>query len=415
MTDEKKPEQEASDQPTQSTSQSASSDAPSSNKVDVVATAPAAVKPAPKTAQPNKAEKNAAKLGWIAKLVIFLAFLLALAACLGVGYMLYQQHQELATKVEERQQQARESQAQANAISTMQAEMKTLTQQLNLERDAIKSANQNRELLQSRMSTLEKEIATVTGSHRIDWMLREVEHFINVAEQRLSLLGDARGALALMLEADDIVRAMSEPTARPLREALVKDIHELKLAAETSVDTDGIFLRISDLAKRVDQLGLPHYEMRQEAPVDTMSEDMPEDGLELLGARFVTFLDSLFRYQKHVKSKPMLLSAERDYLAQSIVLLLHQAQLALLRGDNTAYHLSLTEARERIGLYVRQQTKETQFFITEVTALGAIQLRPEVPTIEASSRAVRVFREFWNKEKLIREQEAMALQRENAK
>ncbi|MCG8534423.1 MAG: uroporphyrinogen-III C-methyltransferase [Pseudomonadales bacterium] len=415
MTDEKKPEQEASDQPTQSTSQSASSDAPSSNKVDVVSTAPAAVKPAPKTAQPNKAEKNAAKLGWIAKLVIFLAFLLALAACLGVGYMLYQQHQELATKVEERQQQARESQAQANAISTMQAEMKTLTQQLKLERDAIKSANQNRELLQSRMSTLEKEIATVTGSHRIDWMLREVEHFINVAEQRLSLLGDARGALALMLEADDIVRAMGEPTARPLREALVKDIHELKLAAETSVDTDGIFLRISDLAKRVDQLGLPHYEMRQEAPVDTMSEDMPEDGLELLGARFVTFLGSLFRYQKHVKSKPMLLSAERDYLAQSIVLLLHQAQLALLRGDNTAYHLSLTEARERIGLYVRQQTKETQFFITEVTALGAIQLRPEVPTIEASSRAVRVFREFWNKEKLIREQETMALQRENAK
>lgn len=415
MTDEKKPEQEASDQPTQSTSQSASSDAPSSNKVDVVSTAPAAVKPTPKTAQPNKAEKNPAKLGWIAKLVIFLAFLLALAACLGVGYMLYQQHQELATKVEERQQQARESQAQANAISTMQTEMKTLTQQLKLERDAIKSANQNRELLQSRMSTLEKEIATVTGSHRIDWMLREVEHFINVAEQRLSLLGDARGALALMLEADDIVRAMGEPTARPLREALVKDIHELKLAAETSVDTDGIFLRISDLAKRVDQLGLPHYEMRQEAPVDTMSEDMPEDGLELLGARFVTFLDSLFRYQKHVKSKPMLLSAERDYLAQSIVLLLHQAQLALLRGDNTAYHLSLTEARERIGLYVRQQTKETQFFITEVTALGAIQLRPEVPTIEASSRAVRVFREFWNKEKLIREQETMALQRENAK
>lgn len=415
MTDEKKPEQEASDQPTQSTSQSASSDASSSNKVDVVSTAPAAVNPTPKTAQPNKAEKNPAKLGWIAKLVIFLAFLLALAACLGVGYMLYQQHQELATKVEERQQQARESQAQANSISTMQTEMKTLTQQLKLERDAIKSANQNRELLQSRMSTLEKEIATVTGSHRIDWMLREVEHFINVAEQRLSLLGDARGALALMLEADDIVRAMSEPTARPLREALVKDIHELKLAAETSVDTDGIFLRISDLAKRVDQLGLPHYDMRQEAPVDTMSEDMPEDGLELLGARFVTFLDSLFRYQKHVKSKPMLLSAERDYLAQSIVLLLHQAQLALLRGDNTAYHLSLTEARERIGLYVRQQTKETQFFITEVTALGAIQLRPEVPTIEASSRAVRVFREFWNKEKLIREQETMALQRENAK
>lgn len=142
---------------------------------------------------------------------------------------------------------------------------------------------------------------------------------------------------------------------------------------------------------------------------------MPEDGVELFGARFLDFLGSLVRYQKHVKTKPLLLSAERDYLAKNIELLLNQAQLALLRGDNSAYHLSLNEAKDRIGMYVRQQTKETQFFITEVTSLASIQLKPDVPTIEASSRAVRVFREFWNKEKLVREQQAMALKQENAK
>lgn len=421
MTDNKEPENNSSEQSVEPAASPSPSETDAS--VEVAATAPVEVKEkikagAEKTkpkAKPDVIQKQPAKLGWLAKLVILLGFMFGLAAAGGVGYMFFQQQQEQLAVLEQRQQLAREQQAQASIIAKIQTDMNTLAQQLKQDRDAIKSVNQNRELLQSRMSSLEKEISAITGSHRIDWMLREVEHFINVAEQRLSLLGDARGALALMLEADDIVRAMQEPTARPLREAMVKDIHQLKLASENSLDVDGVFLRISDLAERVSKLGIPHYELYQEPPEASVAESMPEDGVELFGARFLDFLGSLVRYQKHVKTKPLLLSAERDYLAKNIELLLNQAQLALLRGDNSAYHLSLNEAKDRIGMYVRQQTKETQFFITEVTSLASIQLKPDVPTIEASSRAVRVFREFWNKEKLVREQQAMALKQENAK
>jgi uncharacterized protein HemX len=97
-----------------------------------------------------------------------------------------------------------------------------------------------------------------------------------------------------------------------------------------------------------------------------------------------------------------------------VVLLLNQAQLALLQRDNEAFHLSLNEAKDRVQLYLRTHSAEAKFFINELNHLTQVKLRPSVPSLEASSRAVRVFREFWNKEKLIREQQAMALKQENA-
>lgn len=382
----------------------------------VASTAPPSVQDKIKQAdKPSKPQSVKAKLGWFAKTVLGLSLLLALFAVGLAGYQYYLQQQEQQQGMAQREDIARTLQARSQQLELLQADVGRLTQELKLERDAIKGANQSSELLQSRMATLEKEIATVTGSHRIDWMLREVEHFITVAEQRLTLLGDARGALALMSEADDIVRAMQEPTARQLREALVKDIHQLKLASETNIDVEGIFIRLSDLTDRVIKLGIPTFELKQEAPETDSGEALPQQGVVLFWYRFKQFLGSLYDYQKHPKGRPVTLSADREFLAQNVIMLLQQAQLALLRGDNQAYHVSLTGARERVEMYIHQQTGETQFFVAEISDLLGVQLRPPMPTIEASTRAVRVFREFWNKEKLIREHQSMMLQQENSK
>ena len=433
MTDDNTPENHTPKQPNQAdtsateTKAEASSEQPVAEKTPkVAASAPASVQDriAKGTAEKNsdsgrpeakqKPLKVKAKLGWGAKLLLLLAFLLALAAAAAVGYLVYQQQQTKLADLEERQALSRERQGQIGKLAELEQQLKSLTQQAKQDREVLKGANQSREVLSSRMATLEKEITVITGSHRIDWMLREVEHFINVAEQRLSLLGDARGALALMLEAEDIVRSMQEPTSRPLRQAMVKDIHELKLASETSIDVDGLFLRLSDLANRVESLGIPSYELVQRPKDIEVSVSGDKKGIELFMDRFTDFLGSLFRYQKHAKSQPLLLTSQRDYLAQSIILLLNQAQLALLQRDNEAYHLSLNEVKERVRAYIRLHTPETQFFIGEISELASVQLRPKVPSIEGSSRAVRVFREFWNKEKLIREQQAMALKQEKA-
>ncbi|MBA53522.1 MAG: hypothetical protein CMK89_03620 [Pseudomonadales bacterium] len=361
----------------------------------------------------KRAEKPApvkARLGWGARSVLILSLLLAAGAAGLVGYQFYLTQQEKLQILTEREELSRTLQARAHRLEGLEGEITQITNQLKQEREALKSANQNRELLQSRITVLEKDIAAISGAHRIDWMLREVEHFITVAEQRLTLLGDATGALALLQEADDIVRAMQEPSARPLREALVRDIHKLKLAAETNVDVEGIFLRLSQLSDRVIKLGIPSFELKQAPMEPEPGEVLPEEGLALFWYRFKKFLGSLYDYQKHPKGRPITLTEDREFLARNVVMLLQQAQLALLRGDNEAYRVSLTGARERVEMYIQQQTGETRFFVAELSDLLKVKLRPPMPTIEESTRGVRVFRDFWNKEKLIREQQVQKLQ-----
>lgn len=409
MTDENTPNNNTPEQPEQS---SASGTGADQSSPKTAASAPASVQD--KIAEGKAEPKAKAKLGWGAKLLLLLAFLLALAAAAGVGYFYYQQQQNKLTDLEQRQEMAREWQGQVAMLAELEQQLIGLEQVFKKDSASLKEAKQSRDLLNSRMATLEKEIAVITGSHRIDWMLREAEHFITVAEQRLSLLGDARGALALMLEAEDIVRSMQEPTARPLRQAMITDINALKIAAETSVDVDGIFLRISDLVDRVEALGIPTFELVQDNDDIENTVSLDTQGAELFMDRFTDFLGSLFRYQKHTKSQPLLLTSQRDYIEQGIVLLLNQAQLALLQRDNEAYQLSLNEAKDRVQLYIRTHSAEAKFFLRELEALTDVTLRPAVPSLEASSRAVRVFREFWNKEKLIREQQAMALKQEEA-
>ncbi len=377
----------------------------------VASTAPPSVQDKIKRAKPAPVQ---ARLGWLPRTVLALSLLLAVAAAALVGYQFYLFQQEKIQLLADREALNATLQSRAGRLDKLEGDITQLTQQLKQERDALKSANQNRELLQSRISVLEKDIAAISGAHRIDWMLREVEHFITVAEQRLTLLGDARGALALLQEADDIVRAMQEPSARPLREALVRDVHKLKLAADTNVDVEGIFLRLSALSDRVVKLGIPSFELKQEPLQPQAGEALPEEGLALFWYRFKRFLSSLYDYQKHPKGRPITLTEDREFLARNVIMLLQQAQLALLRGDNEAYRVSLTGARERVEMYIQQRTGETQFFVAELSELLSVKLRPALPTIEESTRAVRVFRDYWNKEKLIREQQALKLERQSA-
>lgn len=369
--------------------------------------------PAP-AASPATPAKKAHRMSTSARLLLAIALLIAIAGAAGAGFLLYWSELKRVESLQEITLLKSSINDQAAQITQLRNEQQQTSSYVQQDRSALQKASVSREELNTRMAALEKQIAIVTGSHRIDWMLKEIEHFIMLAERRVSLLGDAKGALALLQEADTIARDLNEPAARSLRDALTKDMHALQIASEASLDIDGIFLRISNLVQRVPKLNIPRYELYQTPPGAEAGVAASSEGIELFFDRFVNFLTSLVRYQKHDKQKPVLLTAERDYMAQGIVLLLEQGQLALLRGDTNAYRLSLSEARNRIDSFLLVQQDEAKLFITELDALAAIKLRPPMPTVDGSVRAVQVFREFWSKEKPAREQALLKLELQQA-
>ncbi|MDX1694608.1 MAG: uroporphyrinogen-III C-methyltransferase [Ketobacteraceae bacterium] len=334
-----------------------------------------------------------------------IALFIALAAAAGIGYLWNESRVDNARLAYEKSSLQADIKAQDARLEALQATITALGKELQDTENFAATVKANNQTLDGRVAAIESEIAEMTGSSRIDWMLREVEHFVMVAERRLSLLGDVDGALALMIEADQLVREMAEPAARPLRNAIQSDLMLLQQASDVSVDTEGLFARLSLLSEKVPALRAAsiNYEMSLESKKQT--ETVPGDGLAYAWYEVKRFLTSLVRVQRVTDGeiKPLLLQDQQIFVEQNIRLLLEQAQLALLRGDQVIYETSLGEVESRIREYLRTNTKEAESFLKSIAQLKAAVVNPPVPSIESSVRAVQVFRDYWQKEKVERQ------------
>ncbi len=190
----------------------------------------------------------------LSKLVVTLSLLCALGAGGAVAWLW----------VADQQQQMQQQLAQQNIENTLKDQNRQITA-LTTQLTQLSASNTKRQnllggvtkstsMLQGRLASVESQMTELTGAHRVDWMLKEAEHFVVVAERRLSLLSDINGSLALLTEADNLVREMQEPSTRKLREALTKDLMGLREASSKHVDSEGIFTRIELLMGKI--LGL---------------------------------------------------------------------------------------------------------------------------------------------------------------
>ena len=345
------------------------------------------------------------------KLVVTLSLLCALGAGGAVAWLW----------ITEQQQQLQQQLAQQNIDNTLQEQRRQITaltvqlKQLSAgdtkHQKLLGGVTKSTAMLQGRLASVESQMTELTGAHRVDWMLKEAEHFVIVAERRLSLLNDINGSLALLTEADNLVKDMQEPATRTLREALAKDLMALREASSKHVDSEGIFTRIELLMSKIE--GLEKAALIFKADEEALVTDARVEiatieesgGWSRFVGRLVGFVESLVRVRVNDETtiKPMLLADQQEYLQQNIFVLLEQAQLSLLRTDYVGFNVSLKQASNRIEQYLRTDTPEAQFVLAELKALTDIPMVTVVPSIEKSVTALQVFRDYWRQEKIERQ------------
>lgn len=345
--------------------------------------------------------------------VSVLSLILSGGALGAAGYLWWQQQQQLVA------QQGREADLQASLYS-VSGELGTAKQHLNQFANQQKQMQEQlgdlsaqRDLLQQKVDMVDQRIAKVVeGTARIDWMLGEVVQLVTVAERRLSLLGDVSGALALLESAETVVKAMEEPQARALRQALIDDILSLRSAQSAVIDTEGLLMRINSTKQQVAALEPPRPTFETEPVVLPPAMQQADTGFALFWYKVKSFVSSLVRFQKN--KEPLVSIAvdpqARFYLQQSILLLLDQAQLAVLRGEPSTYALSLQEATDRVQRYLRVDTPEGERVMRELKELSQQSVKQKVPEISASLLALDAFRQAWDKGRSAREAAAARLQ-----
>ncbi|CAI8188256.1 MAG: Putative uroporphyrinogen-III C-methyltransferase [Marinobacterium sp. xm-d-530] len=324
-----------------------------------------------------------------------LATIISLVALGAVGAGGYVAQQKLTLLEENFNQRSAAQQLEATAaVNDANAAVAELTesfQQIQAEKVA-----QTAEIatLQERLSDAIKQVEAGRDRSESDWRLAEAEYLLRLANQRILMENRAEGALALLRSTDTILKELDDVSLYPLRQSLASDIS--KLESVPNLDLEGTYLRVAALIERSKDLPTLTLEQQRQLPelidnviteqVDTETQQSITSGF----AKAISKLESLIVIQRHDQPvEPILSPDQGHYLRQNIQMLLEQAQLALLRQQQSVFTTSLSRAQSLLMQYFDRDNYTTSVLIQSLAELTTLNVSPTIPDISGSLKALQ--------------------------
>ncbi|SFP62454.1 uroporphyrinogen-III C-methyltransferase [Enterovibrio norvegicus] len=250
---------------------------------------------------------------------------------------------------------------------------------------ALASAAQNTQVLIKQQDktivSLQSALADMKGRRPNDWLLAEAEYLVNQAGRQLWLVHDVLTATTLMENADQRIAELNDPSMTPIRQAMAKDIMQLK--ALKRIDRDGLVLRLNSLQQEVDTLPLANAIMPQaeEVAPEKVSSDV-SDWEQNLKASMNDFVGKFITYRKREGDVvPLLTPAQTFYLQENLKAKLDQAITAVYRENGRLYAESLSTAKAWAERFYNQDAKSTEAFITTLTHLSEQTISVNYPEV----------------------------------
>ncbi|MEM8594070.1 MAG: uroporphyrinogen-III C-methyltransferase [Pseudomonadota bacterium] len=228
-----------------------------------------------------------------------------------------------------------------------------------------------------------KEV-TSSGKEATSLKMAEVDYLLRLAHHRVSLINDVDGGIALLESADKLLFNQNQPAFLKVRKAVAMDLAALK--ALPKVDVDGIYSQLSALALQVSEL--PQFstpQMKKEAAakadstatvagstadekmveqLTTSNYESPESFADKVKSSTVKSTKTLWermriKYHSDFSAQPMLNAEQHFIFTQHVRLLIEQAKVSLLTGQQTVYENSLQEADELLAKHAQKVSQAT--------------------------------------------------------
>ena len=250
--------------------------------------------------------------------------------------------------------------------------------------------DEERERARQQAADLNESVAALYrrfGRDGARWMVAEVEYLMQVAGQRLALARDPQTALEALRLADRRLQETGDPGWMGVRELLAEEIAALSALRLPDVPTlaaelAGLAGQVSALAPRSAIAATPAAEPTPPAAGDGAWRRVLRDGWE--GFR------SLVVVRRHDGPVPTFLPPDEAYsIGQTLQLQIETARLALLRGDAQSYRGSLEAARQLLAARYDPTDSSVAATVAGLERLAAIDLRPALPDLSRSLRALR--------------------------
>ena len=228
---------------------------------------------------------------------------------------------------------------------------------------------------------------------RSRFQLATVEELLLLANDRVRLARDARGAVLALETADARLAALGDPRLTAVREALVQE--RLALLSVAPVDLAGATLSLGGLIGRADALPL-HARVPSQfqpgvdrgEPAATLAADAGWVARVWSGVRGA--LTTVFRVHREQRPVDRLLPPEQEAMVRQLLLLkLEGARLALLRQEPAAYRELVDSARRWLSDYYQAQDPAVLAADSELERLRLVDLAPVLPEPSRSLERLR--------------------------
>lgn len=345
-------------------------------------TTPPPPPPSPQPRPKRAPEAPRQRLLWLVVLVLLLG-LIGLALATG---WLWQQRQSLEQQVSEMSQSVESIKTdRQNAGSQLSSRVEQL--QAAQREQAQKQRDLTRQVDQAANSLLQMGNRT-----RNDWLLAEAEYLMRIANQRLRMERDIGGALALLQNADEVLKETEDMSTYPVRQELAREIQALR--AVEDVDRIGLYLQLEAAIEQVEQLSNASLANTEAATPtanegsDTTSTEDPSSTSAYLARAWEATKQALaevvtIRRMDEPVEAP--LSPEQSaYANLNLRLMLEEAEMALLRANPVLYRSTLEKAQQWLTRWYDSANRDVAALSETLSALAQRDIKPDLPDISDS-------------------------------
>lgn len=280
-------------------------------------------------------------------------------------------------------------------LSSLRSEGRETTERLDDLERSLDESLRPLESVPGRLSSLEASLAALQGISsgvRDTWLLAEAEYYMEIANAQLELAGNPGLAQIALELADERVAKVAKPGLTDVRRALADELRALK--ALEAPDVEGAALTLASLADAVDSLPLANDVVPPDERDTTPDEEL--SGFDRAMASLRNAMSDVVSVRRADEAlKPLLPPEQTYFLRSNLVLQLQVARLALLKGEQTIFEQSLSDAAGWIEKYFDTDQKPVSSALETIAELEESQTRVARPDI---SRSLTLLREFLARE-----------------
>lgn len=187
--------------------------------------------------------------------------------------------------------------------------------------------------------------------------------------------------------ADRRIADGGDPALQPVREQIARDIASLQQT--TRIDLAGTINRLRAVEQAINQLPTGNNS-RKTIQAEPVSSNDPAS----LWQQLVQDMSGLVRIRRIDQPEVPLLPPEQGYfLRENSKALILSARLALLRNDTAVYRINLQQAGDLLEKYFDTSSQKTQWILSEIANLAAIDPAPPLPDVNGSLNSLQAVTE----------------------